>query len=243
LNPPVRGEVWIVDLGLAAKVRPAVVLSVPPSETERALVTLVPHTTSLRGSRFEVATRVPFLKEGAFDAQGQLISVFAGPIVDRSFRCLALIAATALGACTHVGRPRILTTNDQLVASALSWAVRVPPRASEYRIEVPAAYPRDAILAAAAAETKLIRRGAALRRRGEKGFREPVRITVQMPQHATAQAAQQEFRVPFTVAVGGAKPIDCVVRIRLPSDDPRSWIYAAEGEEHCWPRPGALTSP
>jgi mRNA interferase MazF len=77
LKPPVRGEVWIVDLGLAAKVRPAVVLSVPPRETERALVTLVPHTTSLRGSRFEVATRVPFLKEGAFDAQGLVTVPFA----------------------------------------------------------------------------------------------------------------------------------------------------------------------
>ena len=77
MKPPVRGEVWIVDLGLAAKVRPAVVLSVPPSETERALVTLVPHTTSLRGSRFEVATRVTFLKEGAFDAQGLITVPFA----------------------------------------------------------------------------------------------------------------------------------------------------------------------
>jgi hypothetical protein len=172
-----------------------------------------------------------------------LILVFAAPIMDRSFRCLALIAATALGACTHVGRPRVLTTHDQLVASALSWAVRVPPPASEYRVEVPAAYPKDAILAAAAADAKLIRHGAALRRRGEKGSQEPVRIAVQMPQQAAASAAQQEFRVPFTVAVGGAKPIDCVVRIRLPSDDPRSWIYAAEGEEHCWPRRGAFPSP
>lgn len=70
MKAPARGEVWIVDLGLAAKVRPAVVLSVPPNDAERALVTLVPHTTSLRGSRFEVATKVAFLKPGAFDAQG-----------------------------------------------------------------------------------------------------------------------------------------------------------------------------
>jgi mRNA interferase MazF len=70
LKPPRRGEVWIVDLGLAAKVRPALVLSVPPSDAERALVTLVPHTTSLRGSRFEVSVATPFLRAGAFDAQG-----------------------------------------------------------------------------------------------------------------------------------------------------------------------------
>jgi mRNA interferase MazF len=62
--------VWLVDLGLAAKVRPALVLSVPAGDQDRALVTLVPHTTSIRGSRFEVAVPVPFLREGAFDAQG-----------------------------------------------------------------------------------------------------------------------------------------------------------------------------
>lgn len=54
---------------MAAKVRPAVVMSIPPTDTERALVTLVPHTTSLRGSRFEVETKVAFLKAGGFDAQ------------------------------------------------------------------------------------------------------------------------------------------------------------------------------
>jgi mRNA interferase MazF len=69
--------VWIVDLGLAAKVRPAVVVSIPPSDTERALVTLVPHTTSLRNSRFEVATKTSFLKPGAFDAQGLVTIPFA----------------------------------------------------------------------------------------------------------------------------------------------------------------------
>ena len=70
MKSPGRGEVWVVDLGMAAKVRPAVVLSVPPSDTDRALVTLVPHTTSVRGSRFEVKTEVAFLKPGAFDGQG-----------------------------------------------------------------------------------------------------------------------------------------------------------------------------
>jgi mRNA interferase MazF len=41
-----RGEVWLVDLGMAAKVRPAVVVSVPAGDTDRALVTIVPHATS-----------------------------------------------------------------------------------------------------------------------------------------------------------------------------------------------------
>lgn len=64
-----RGEVWLVDLGYAAKTRPALVISVSALESERALVALVPHTTSLRGTRFEVLSNVPFLKAGAFDAQ------------------------------------------------------------------------------------------------------------------------------------------------------------------------------
>jgi mRNA interferase MazF len=66
---PERGEVWLVDLGMAAKVRPALVISIPASDTDRALVTLVPHTTSPRQSRFEAAVSVGFLRAGAFDAQ------------------------------------------------------------------------------------------------------------------------------------------------------------------------------
>jgi mRNA interferase MazF len=69
VKPPERGEVWWVDLGLAAKVRPALVLSVPAADTDRALVTLVPHTTSLRGTRFEVPIETPLLRAGGFDAQ------------------------------------------------------------------------------------------------------------------------------------------------------------------------------
>jgi len=64
-----RGEVWLVDLGMAAKVRPCLVLSTPVTDVDRALATLVPHTTSARGSRFEVPTNVKFLHPGAFDAQ------------------------------------------------------------------------------------------------------------------------------------------------------------------------------
>jgi mRNA interferase MazF len=69
MTSPRRGEVWLVDLGMAAKVRPAVVMSVPAADTDRALVTLVPHTTSSRRSRFESAVSVPFLRAGVFDAQ------------------------------------------------------------------------------------------------------------------------------------------------------------------------------
>lgn len=60
----------MVDLGLAAKVRPCLVLSVPLEESDRSLVTVVPHTTTLRQSRFEIAASSKFLRAGAFDAQG-----------------------------------------------------------------------------------------------------------------------------------------------------------------------------
>ena len=66
---PNRGEIWLADLGYVAKVRPCLILSVPADDEDRALATLVPHTTSVRGSRFEVNLKVRFLREGAFDAQ------------------------------------------------------------------------------------------------------------------------------------------------------------------------------
>ena len=67
---PKRGEVWLVDLGMAAKIRPCLVLSIPANdEDDRVLTTLVPHTTSTRGSRFEIVIASRFLKTGAFDVQ------------------------------------------------------------------------------------------------------------------------------------------------------------------------------
>jgi mRNA interferase MazF len=75
-----RGQVWLVDLGYAAKIRPAVIISVEPLDTDRALITLVPHTTSLRGSQFEIPTSEKFLHPGAFDAQN-LITVSNAKLV------------------------------------------------------------------------------------------------------------------------------------------------------------------
>jgi mRNA interferase MazF len=69
-----RGSVWLVDLGLAAKVRPCLILSVPTDPQDRVLVTVVAHTTSVQGTRFEVDVRAPFLKPGVFDAQ-QVVTV------------------------------------------------------------------------------------------------------------------------------------------------------------------------
>ena len=77
-----RGELWLVDLGMAAKVRPALVVSVPADDADRALVTIVPHTTSLRASHFEVAVSVPVLRAGAFDAQN-LITIPHAKLIRR----------------------------------------------------------------------------------------------------------------------------------------------------------------
>jgi mRNA interferase MazF len=47
MSSPDRGEVWLVDLGMVAKIRPCLV----------------------RGTRFEVNIKANFLKSGVFDAQ------------------------------------------------------------------------------------------------------------------------------------------------------------------------------
>jgi mRNA interferase MazF len=66
---PKRGEVWLFDCGYTEKVRPVLVLSVPFAEQDRAVVTVVFHSTALRGSTWEVPIPCPFLQAGAFIAQ------------------------------------------------------------------------------------------------------------------------------------------------------------------------------
>ena len=67
---PERGEVWQVDFGITQKVRPALVISIPYADDDRALIGVIPHFTSTRGSRFEVSVPTRFLHEGAFLVQG-----------------------------------------------------------------------------------------------------------------------------------------------------------------------------
>jgi len=66
VNP---GEVWTVDLGMAAKVRPALLITGEPAADELDLVTVLLHTTSLRSNRRELNIAKPFLKPGAFHLQ------------------------------------------------------------------------------------------------------------------------------------------------------------------------------
>ena len=70
MSLPTRGEVWLCDLGLTAKIRPALILSVPFNDHDYALFHVVPHTTMVRDSQFEVALPLPYLKGGVFNIQG-----------------------------------------------------------------------------------------------------------------------------------------------------------------------------
>ena len=63
------GEVWMIDFGIAAKVRPALLLTGEPAADELDVVTVVLHTTALRGNRWELTIPKPFLKPGAFHLQ------------------------------------------------------------------------------------------------------------------------------------------------------------------------------
>jgi mRNA interferase MazF len=64
-----RGEVWLIDFGLAGKVRPAVLLTGEPAYDELDLVSVLLHTTALRGNRWELNLPKTFLKPGAFHLQ------------------------------------------------------------------------------------------------------------------------------------------------------------------------------
>ncbi len=102
---PRRGEVWLVDLGMAAKVRPAVVMSIPAEDTDRALATLVPHTTSARQSRFEAAVAVSFLRQGVFDAQNLITIPHAKLVRQLGKLTAAQLAAVERAVCLWLGLP------------------------------------------------------------------------------------------------------------------------------------------
>ena len=61
---PHPGEVWLADLGLAAKTRPVVIVSRHDPYAPRALAIYVPLTTQKRGSNYEVELpQLSFLRE------------------------------------------------------------------------------------------------------------------------------------------------------------------------------------
>ena len=69
---PQPGEIWLADLGIAAKTRPVVIVSRQDPDPPRALVLYVPLTTQRRDSLYEVPLpRLPFLdRESVANVQG-----------------------------------------------------------------------------------------------------------------------------------------------------------------------------
>ena len=69
---PRPGEIWLADLGLAAKTRPVVIVSREDPDSPRSLVLYVPLTTQRRNSPYEVPLpRLPFLdRESVANVQG-----------------------------------------------------------------------------------------------------------------------------------------------------------------------------
>ncbi len=69
---PEPGEIWLADLGLAAKTRPVVIVSRRDPDPPRSLVLYVPLTTQRRASFYEVPLpRLPFLeRESVANVQG-----------------------------------------------------------------------------------------------------------------------------------------------------------------------------
>jgi mRNA interferase MazF len=66
------GEIWLADLGLAAKTRPVLILSREDDDPPRSLVIYAPLTTQNRGSQYEVVLpRLRFLsKDSIVNVQG-----------------------------------------------------------------------------------------------------------------------------------------------------------------------------
>ena len=69
---PQPGEIWLADLGLAAKTRPIVIVSRHDPNPPRSLVLYVPLTTQRRDTPYEVPLpRLPFLdRESVANVQG-----------------------------------------------------------------------------------------------------------------------------------------------------------------------------
>jgi len=79
---PIRGEIWLADLGMIGKTRPVLIISVAPNDFERDMVSIVPRTTAIRGTHHEVPHQGRGFEPGAFDAQG-IGSVPAARLVRR----------------------------------------------------------------------------------------------------------------------------------------------------------------
>lgn len=83
------GEVWMIDLGMAAKVRPCLVLTGRPKDNDLDVFTIIAHTTAIRGSHWEIPIEKPFLdSDGAFDVQR--IATVASTSLERKLGILSV---------------------------------------------------------------------------------------------------------------------------------------------------------
>jgi mRNA interferase MazF len=108
---PRPGEVWLADLGLAAKTRPVVIISRYDPDAPRALVLYVPLTTQNRLSSYEVPVpRFAFLdRDSVANVQGlgsipvvrleRRLGRLPDPVMTKIRR--ALVFALELGALLH----------------------------------------------------------------------------------------------------------------------------------------------
>ena len=95
---PQSGEVWLADLGLAAKSRPVIVVSRFDPDAPRALVLCVPLTTQNRMSRYEVALpKLSFLDQQSF-ANVQGLASIPSVRLERRLGRLPAASMTALKA-------------------------------------------------------------------------------------------------------------------------------------------------
>lgn len=92
----------MVDMGIAGKVRPCLMLTDYPADDELAMVTVLPHTTALKGNRWELAIPKPFLKPGAFHFQ-QVQSVTVAYLIRR----LGTLTDEEMGRITATLRSRL----------------------------------------------------------------------------------------------------------------------------------------
>ena len=92
---PKHGEVWLVDMGMAAKTRPTVVLLADDLNAPRSLVIHVPITRQNRGSELEMPLgHLPFVDP---DSVANVQGIGALPTV-RFEKCLGVVPAADLDA-------------------------------------------------------------------------------------------------------------------------------------------------
>ena len=74
-----RGDVVLVDLGMSAKVRPAVVVSIADPDSQRSMAVVVPMTTEIRKGECEVSFPKP-----SWLRQASVVNLLGIAGVDRS---------------------------------------------------------------------------------------------------------------------------------------------------------------